>query len=106
VAPAATTTAAAEATPVAETAAEAAAAAIFAGLGFVDGESSAVDFMVVDAQDGGPRFVFVAHFHEAEALVALGVATAHDLHALHGPELGEQLLEFRIVRLMRQVADK
>jgi hypothetical protein len=72
---------------------EAAATSILAGFGFIDREPPTVDLAVEETLDGSLRLGLAVHLHEAEALVAGGIAALHDLHALHGPELGEQLVQ-------------
>ena len=57
----------------------AAAAAIFTRLGLVDRQTTAVDFLVVQALDGRLRLSVAAHLHEAEALGAAGVPVHDDL---------------------------
>src|SRR5262245_8422466 len=69
----ATTTAAAEAT---------ATGALFAGLGFVDGEGAAAVFLAVHRRDRGLGLGVAAHLDESEALGASGVAVVDDLRAL------------------------
>src|SRR5687768_9514481 len=52
-------------------------ATLFAGLGFVDGQAPAVVLFLMQAVDGGLRFVAAVHLDKAEALRAAGVPV-HD----------------------------
>jgi hypothetical protein len=80
-----------------ETAATAkAAASILAGPGFIDREPPTVDLAVVETLDGRLGLGLAVHLHESEPLVA----ALHDLHALHGPELGEYLVQIGPADLM------
>ena len=64
---AATTAEAAAATAAAATeAATTTTAAAFAGLGFVDGQVTAIDVLAVESSDRCLRFGVVGHFHKAE----------------------------------------
>src|SRR4051812_24886281 len=69
------TAAAATAATITASAATAAAAAgaIFARLGFIDGELPAVMFLAVEGCDRGLCLGIAAHLHKAEALAAAGV---------------------------------
>ena len=82
---AAPTTAAAAAVAATATAVAATAAARLAGLGLVDRQATAVDFLVVQALNGRLRLGVTAHLHEAEPLAPTRVAILDDLCALHGP---------------------
>ncbi len=77
----------------------------FPGLGFVDSQPTAIDLLVMERLDGRLGLLIAAHLHEAEALAAAGVAVVDDLDALHAPELREQLLQFGVADLVRQVPD-
>jgi hypothetical protein len=96
VAPTATAaTAAVAAAPPATTTATTAATTILARTGFVHSQSSAVVLLQIQAFDGSLRFAVATHLDEAETLAATGVSIRDDFRALHGTELGEQLLEVR-----------
>jgi hypothetical protein len=99
------TTAAAPGPTAAAASVTTATAAILAGLGFVDGEPSAVVFLVVEAVDGGLGLGLGVHLDEPEPLAPAGVAVLDDLGALDGPELREELLELRAVDLIGQITD-
>jgi hypothetical protein len=60
--------------------------------------------LLVEALDGRLRLGIRAHLDEAESLAPARLAVLDHLGALHGPELREQLLEIRLVDLIRQVA--
>jgi hypothetical protein len=85
--------------------ATASAASIFAGLGFVDRESTAVVLAIVKTIDGGQGFGLAIHLHKAEPFASPGVAVLDHLGALNGPELGEELLELRAIDLIGQITD-
>ena len=100
---AATATAAAATTAVAATTTTAT-AAIFAGLGFVDGETPSIMIVVVKTFDRRLRLGFRVHLHEAEPLRAIRVPIDDDLRALHGPELREQAFKVGLVHAVGEVA--
>jgi hypothetical protein len=105
---AATTTTAVAAASTAAAAATVSATATatrFAGLGLVDREATAVDFLVMKTLDGGLGLSLAAHLDKAEALAPTGVAILDDLRALHDPEPGEQLLQVGVADLVGQVPD-
>jgi hypothetical protein len=105
---ASTATAAATVAAPSTTAAAAVAAATaprFAGLGLVDREATAVDFLVMKTLDGGLSLGLAAHFDKAKAFAPTRVAILDDLRALHDPEPGEQLLQIGVADLVGQVPD-
>src|SRR5262249_11397003 len=65
------------------------ATSVLAWPGFLDRERTTVDLAVVETLDGRLGLGLAVHLHEAEAHLAAGTAALHDLHALHGSELGE-----------------
>src|SRR5688572_8232541 len=107
---AATTVAAATAaTAAVSTAATAAAATatgtVFAGLGLVDGEGSAVEVLAVQGRDRGLRLGVAAHLDERETLAPTGVPVLNDLGGLHGAVLPTQLLEVRARGVIAEISD-
>jgi hypothetical protein len=98
----AATTAAAEATT---SAATATAAALFARAGFVDGQRAAAMFLAVERADRRLGFLIGAHLDEAESFGSAGVAIVDDLGGDYRPMLSKQLLEFRAIDLVAQVAN-
>jgi hypothetical protein len=101
---AAVSTAAAVATAsAATTTAATATGAVFAGLGFINGESAAVMFLAVQRGNGCRCFRIASHLNETEALAAAGFAVADDFGRLHGAVLAEKLLKVRAVCIVAQV---
>jgi hypothetical protein len=103
---AAVSTAAAATTAVstaATTTAATATGAIFAGLGFIDGESAAIMFLAVQRGDRRCCFRITSHLNETEALAATGFPIADDFGRLHGSVLAEKLLKVRAVCIVAQV---
>ena len=96
-----------ELTAVAVTTAAAATAAaartVFAGLGFVNREVTALEFRLVCGLDGG--VAAVAHFHECEAAGAARFAVRDDLSAGDRPVLSEQIGQVVRRGTERQIAD-
>jgi hypothetical protein len=70
--------------------------------GFIDREPPTVDLAVVETLDGRLGLGFGVHLHEAEALVAAGIAASHYLHALRY-QLGEQLVQIDPADLMGKI---
>jgi hypothetical protein len=100
------TTAAAEAAAAATTttAAEAAGAGR-AGLGFIDGEGTAVDRLAVDAGNRRAPFFIVAHLNEPEPAGATGFAVDHDLGGVNAPEGLEHGPQFVVGGGEREIAN-
>lgn len=96
---------AAAATVTTATAVAAATRARLAGSGFVDGESPAVMFLVVERPDRFLRLGIGVHLDKPEAFAATGFTVGNHLSALHGPELGKELLELGVVDPVGQIAD-
>src|ERR1700733_12266096 len=57
--------------------------ALFARLGFVDGESAAIDLLPVHRRDRRLRFLIRTHLNESESFAAAGFPIADHLGALH-----------------------
>jgi hypothetical protein len=81
------------------------AASVFARLGLVDGQASAVVILVVEAVNRGQGLGLGVHLDESESLAPAGVAVLNDLGALDGAELREQLLKLRAVDLIGQITN-
>jgi len=81
----------------------AATGAFFAGLGFIDGQATALEFSVIHGLDGG--FDAIGHFDEAETAGAAGFAILDDLGLHYGAELGERLRQIFARGGKRQIAD-
>ena len=107
VATAATATAAAAAvatTATTTTAAATATGAIFAGLGFIDGQGAAFVFMAVECGNGRLCFGIRTHLDEPETFAATGVPVIDDFGALHGAVRTEQLLQSGAIDAVGEVA--
>ena len=102
---AAAVSAAAASTAVATSAATSTAAALFARLGFIDGERAPVVLFAVEGGNGALGVIIVGHLDEPEPLAAAGVAIADNLGALNGAKLTEQLLQRRTVHAVAEVPD-
>ena len=61
--------------------------------------------LTVQRRDRRLGFLIGAHFDETEPLGSAGVAIIDDLRRDHGPVLSKQLLEFRAIHLVAQVAN-
>ena len=59
----------------------------------------------MQAGDGSLGFRVAAHFHEAEALGAAGVALHHHLGTVDSAEFAELLLQIVVTERIRQIAD-
>jgi hypothetical protein len=94
---AASTTAATETTTTA-------AAALFAGSGFVDGQRTATEVVTVERLNGGASFI-VIHLDESEAAGTTGLSIGHEMDAMHGAVRGEQLREVVLGGRERKVPD-
>jgi hypothetical protein len=86
----ATAAAAATATTTAESAA---ARTGFARLGFIDRQSTALKFTIMQRFDRRGGFFVAVHFDEAESTAASCFPVLEDLSGDHTPVLGEQLVE-------------
>ena len=93
------------ATVAATTTAAATPAAVFARLGFVDGQRTPIVLLLMQAGDGLASRVVIRHFHETKALAAAGIAVLDDLRAAHRAELREQFFERRVGDVVTQVSD-
>jgi hypothetical protein len=82
----------------------AAAAALFTGLGFVDLEVAAAEILTVGGADRLVHGIVGIHGHEREAAGLAAVAVDREVDVGHLAVLGEQVLEFLLGRLERQVA--
>ena len=106
---AATATAAAVTTAAATaTTAESAAAATgtgFARFGFIDRQTTALEFTIVQRFDSRKGFFVAVHFNKAESTASPGLAVFENLCGDDTPILGEQLVEVRTCRTERQVAN-
>jgi hypothetical protein len=71
----------------------AAAGAVLAGLGLVDGQLAAVVLLSVEGGDRGLRLLLATHLHEPESFAAAGVPVGNDFSRLNRPVLRKQLLE-------------
>jgi hypothetical protein len=102
---AATAAVAATTTTTAESATATAAAAFFARLGFVDGQSATVHVLAVHGCNSSCSFVIRTHFNEAEALASTGV-TVTDHLSRHDLAVGlEHFLKFRTIDRVREIPD-
>jgi hypothetical protein len=79
--------------------------ASFHGASDVDCEVTAADVLAVQASDSGLCFISTAHFHEAEAFGAAGVALHHDFGGLNLAKGGELLLQVFITHGVGEIAD-
>src|SRR6266542_2464004 len=77
--------------------------AIFAGLGFVDGQGAAFVLLAVEGGDCLLGLFIVGHFDEAEAFASAGVAVIDDLSAFDRAVRREQLFEDRAIDVIAQV---
>src|SRR4051794_28037847 len=87
---AATTTAAAT---ISTTAAATRAGTLFAGLGFIDGESAAAVVLPIEGGDCGLRLGIAGHLDKTKAFASAGHAIADDLCTLHSSVRGEKGFE-------------
>jgi len=71
---------------------------------FVDGESAAVNFLLVECLTRRPSLRSVGHLDEAETARPAGSGIANQMNRTDLAEWGEQLLELRFFRAERQVA--
>jgi hypothetical protein len=103
----ATTAAATATTTVAAAATTAATAtwAIFAGLGFVDRQLTAIVLLAIESADGGLRLIVAAHLHESEAFATAGVAIGDYLRRLNRAMLAKKLFQIRAVGVVAQIPD-
>jgi hypothetical protein len=90
---AATTTAAAATVSTTAAATTTATGAIFAGLGFADGNRPAFVLEAVERRDCRGGFFIAAHLHEPEPFAAAGFAVGNHFGRLHGAVLREKLFE-------------
>jgi hypothetical protein len=108
--PATTTAVAATATAVATTTtpatatAEVAARAVFTGLGFVDGQGSALVLLPVEGGNRCLGFFVAGHFDESETFAAAGVPIADDLGAFDSAVSAKQLLKGRAIDVVAQIS--
>ena len=107
---AATTAAAVAATTTATTAAvtttaAATARAVFAGLGFVDGQRPAAVLLAVQRGDRRLRFVVGAHLDEPEALAPAGVRSLMTSALCTVPCCANSCSQVRAVNVVAQVPD-
>ena len=91
----ATTAATTEVTALAATT-EAATGAVFAGLGFVDGQRTAIEVLAVELGNGLRGFFLRGHFDEPEATGFARELVQDNVAAHHGADLTEQRLELGI----------
>ena len=101
---AAVTTAATAATTAAESAA-AAAGTGFARFGFIDRQTTALEFTIVQRFDSRKGLFVAVHFNKAESTASSGLAVFENLCGDDAPILGEQLVEVRTCGTERQVAN-
>jgi hypothetical protein len=73
--------------------------------GFIHGERAAVVLGAVHSADRGLGFFIAAHFHEAEALAAAGVAIHDHFGALYRSEFPKHLVEIRVRNVITQIAN-
>lgn len=85
----ATTTATASASAVTS----AAATALFAGTGFVDGQRASAVILLMQSSDRFVGGIVIPHLHETETFAPTGVPVLDDLSTLHRAELAEQGLQ-------------
>src|SRR5690606_18835067 len=98
---AAVTTAAAAATVAAATTAT---GAVGLGLGFVDSEVAAIDFLLVQGVDRGLGLGVTAHLDKAETLAAAGVPVVDDFGAGDSAVLAEHLFEVGAGGVVAEIA--
>jgi hypothetical protein len=101
----ATATTAAAVTTTATAAAATATGTVFAGLGFIDGQSATTVFLAVQGCNRGLGFLIGAHFHETKTLAATGVPIGDDLRAVHGPMGREQFLQSGAIDIVAQITN-
>jgi hypothetical protein len=90
---AAAAVAAATATTATTTAETAAAWTRFARLGFIDRQTTALEFTIMQRFDGREGFFVAVHFDETESTATSCFTVFEDLRGDHAPILGEQLVE-------------
>jgi hypothetical protein len=81
------TSAATTAASTVSTTTTAAARALFAGFGFIDGQRAAAMFLAVERGDRRLRFIVAGHLDESEALAASGQPIADHLRTVDGSML-------------------
>ena len=101
---AAVTTAAATATTAAESTATATGSG-FARFGFIDRQTTALEFTIVQRFDSRKGLFVAVHFNKAESTASSGLAVFENLCGDDAPILGEQLVEVRTCGTERQVAN-
>jgi hypothetical protein len=69
----------------------------------LDGPSAELRF--VQTRGRLLRFRIRAHFDESETTSTAGCCVTHHLHGFHRTELGKQLLEIGLVRVVGKIAD-
>jgi sulfite reductase alpha subunit-like flavoprotein len=99
---AAVTTAAATATTAAESTATGSG---FARFGFIDRQTTALEFTIVQRFDSRKGLFVAVHFNKAESTASSGLAVFENLCGDDAPILGEQLVEVRTCGTERQVAN-
>jgi len=100
---AAAATAAAATESATATTAAAATRAVFARLGFIDGQRAAVVLLAIEARNRGLRLFVGAHLHESKALTAARVAVRNDFRRLHASVRREQLFQIRARCVVAQI---
>jgi hypothetical protein len=76
-----------------------------AGLGFIDGQGSAIILRAVQGRNGRLGLLIAAHFDETEAFAAAGIAVADDLGRLHGSVRAKQFFQLRRSDVVAQIPD-
>jgi len=86
-------TAAATTTAATITATTTTASTRLARFGFVDGQSTTLEFTIMQRFDSRGGFLIAVHFDKAEASATSGFSVFENLCGNHAPILGEQLVE-------------
>src|SRR5690606_38991072 len=87
------------------TTAAAAKATRLLGTGFIDRQTTAVEFLLVEPVDRGARALLGFHFDEGEPPRLARGAVAHQAHRLDRTGLGEQVLNGAFLSGKREITD-
>src|SRR5436190_23375623 len=72
---------------------------------FVDGKTASPKLIFIQLCDRLLRLVVGAHLNERKPARAPGGHVAHHFHRFHGAGAGEQVLELRFARFIREISD-
>jgi hypothetical protein len=101
----ATTSAATTTTAATATVSTTAAAAFFAWSSFINGQSTTINFLLVQATDSISSSILVCHFNKSKTFASTGITVLNDLSAAYCTELCEHFFQALAGNTVGQVTD-